>query len=394
MNKKIIAISVVIVLIVASVAVYFALSNKDKDEELNILAAVNLEGSGIYVKSGIDIDTMFDFSTPIPTPIKEGWGGKIIGTPGSTSIQHTQIMDIVKNQLHMEFTKYSVGDVLDPNKVYFDSGVTNAALALSNTLIAGGILWQPQYQKIISDSSGKYKALATTDMLFPEHPCCVLAGVHAYTSGHYDETVKLLAAYIKAVDWVNNALADESSTDYAKLLAVAKNIAGSSNFTDNELKAALRTVVYTYGNNSSDPLGELSDNIEDMIVNLTEAEAISATVQDSGFGSVGEFVDRFVDDQFLVDAMKVVYDGEPVPGESEKKADLTVAVISGDIHQIAIHMAKELGYFEDYGLNVSFSYGVNGSGVATSLRNGNSSFGLLGAPPLTTSVINGKLIEA
>ena len=394
MNKKIIAISVVIVLVVASVAVYFALNNRDKDEELNILAAVNQEGSGIYIKSDVDKNTMFDYSTPIPTPLKEGWGGKIIGTPGTRSIQHTQIMEIVKNQLNMDFIMYTVGMSLDSNKVYFDAGVSSASLALNNTLIAGGILWQPQYQKIISDSSGKFKGLATTDLLFPEHPCCVLAGVHAYTSTHYNETVKLLAAYIRAVNWVNDALANEAGDNYARLLAVAKNHAGSSNFTENELKEALRTVVYTYGNNSSNPMGDLGNNIEDMIENLTEANAIDLKVQDSGFDNVGEFVDRFIEDKFLIAAMKVVSGAEPVPGEVGDKASITVAVITGDIHQIAMRMADELGYFKEYGLNVSFSPAVNGSGVATSIQNGNSSFGLLGAPPLTISVINGKLIKA
>ena len=393
MNIKIIAIIVVAAVVVAGgAAAFFLLSpNGEKDREINILAAVNEEGSGLYIKSDVDLETMFDFSTPIPTALREGWGGKVFGTPGPTSIQHTQLMTIVKG-LDLKFTLYQAGGTISSDTVYFDSGVSNAALALANGHIDGGIIWQPQYEKIIADSSNKFKELALTNDLFPEHACCVLAGVHSYVSSHQDETVRLLVAYIQATRWVNDAMNDINGSDYQRLVTIAKNLAGP-NFSEEEIKQALATVTYTYGGSNSDPLSDLKGDIVTLVDNLTSIDSnLSKNFDKLGFSSKAAFADSLVDDEYLLRALDII-SGNSEMGSHGSLTDITVAVISGDIHQIAIHVAKELGYFEEYGLNVSFSLGVNGAGVATALQNGNASFGLLGAPPLTITVINSELIK-
>ena len=71
-----------------------------------------------------------------------------------------------------------------------------------------------------------------------------------------------------------------------------------------------------------------------------------------------------------------------------------MAVIAGDIHQIAVHVAKELGYYEEYNLTVNLSAATNGPGVAVAVQNGTAQFGVLGAPPATSTAINSKLIQA
>lgn len=397
MKTKIIAAIVIVIIVVAAVGVgaYF-LSQKDKDTEINVIAGVNLEGSGLYIKSNVDIDTMFDFSTSIPTPIASGWEGKVFGTPGTATIQHVQLLQLVKS-MGMNFSPYT-GSKSDPNTVYYVPMISNASLALGNPDIDGGSLWQPQYQKIVDDSSGKFKELALTNDLFPGHACCVVAGDHEYTSGHENETVQFLAAYIKGVNWVNAAISagaiDENNSDYKHLVSIAMDIAGP-NFTDTEIKEALSTVTYFYGDDSSTPLSNLGGQISNLSEQLVSLGATyGKTLTDSGFSSGSDFTDKFVDDSFLVKATQLVAEyPDGMPNVSNKE-NITVAVIAGDIHQIAVHVADRLGFFGEYGLNVTFALAVNGPGVATSLQNGTAPFGLLGAPPITITVISGELLKA
>ena len=389
LNSKIIAAIIIIILVVAAVGVGVFYLSKDKDKEINILAGVNTDGSGIYIKEDIDIDTMFDFSKEKPEPLRDGWVGKVFGTPGISTIQHVQLLQIVES-MDMKFAAYTVGgNNSAPDTVYFISGIANASLALGNDIIDGGSLWQPQYQKIIDDD--KFKALVLTNDLFPGHACCVIAGYHGYTSSHEDETVRLLAAYIMAVDWVNDALEAGEGDDYNELVRIAKNLAGP-NFNEAEIiEDAMETVIYTYGERNNTPLAYLSEQIPGLAEDMVSLGATQKTLADSGFNNGTEFANRFIDDSFIKKAFALLDSGEEYTGP---KADVRIAVIAGDIHQIAIHVAKELGFFELYGLNVSFSNATNGTGVATAIQNGDASFGLLGAPPITITVINGELVKA
>ncbi|MCL2032572.1 MAG: ABC transporter substrate-binding protein [Methanomassiliicoccaceae archaeon] len=384
MNTKIIAVIIIAVLVVAGVGVYFFL--QDKDKEINIIAGVNTEGSGIYIDKKYNVGDMFDASSQ---PIPSGWEGKVFGTPGISTIQHVQLLTIVEG-MGMSFAAYTVGgNNSAPNTVYFISNISNAGLALGNDVIDGGSLWQPQYQKIVDDGTTRFKELALTNDLFPGHACCVIAGFHGYTSTHENETVRFLAAYVKAVNWVNGALNNKTSEDYARLVSIAKDVAGP-NFTEDEIKEAMETVTYTYGENSGTPLAYLKNEIPSLAENLVELGATNKTLKNLGFENGDEFADKFIDESFLGKALQLLASGETFEGS----ASLKVAVIAGDIHQIAVHVAKELGFFEDYGLNVSFSPATNGPGVATAIQNGEASFGLLGAPPITITVINGELVKA
>ncbi|MDR2699079.1 MAG: ABC transporter substrate-binding protein [Candidatus Methanoplasma sp.] len=394
MNIKIIAAVIVVILVAAGVGAFVLLQEKDKDKEINILAEVNTDGSGIYIDSGIDENTMFDYSTTVPTPIKSGWEGKIFGTPGTATIQHVQLLSIVEG-MGMTFAAYTIsGGNSAPNTVYYTTGISNASLALGSDIINGGSLWQPQFQKIIDDKNQKrdFKKLALTNELFPGHVCCVIAGYHGYTSTHENETARFLAAYVKATDWVNSALSNKTGADYALLISIAKDATGST-FTEAEIKAALDTVVYDYGEHTiENSLVFLRSEIASLAENLVQlGQTPGKTLSTLGFNNGAEFAEKFVDNSFLMKAYQLLGSGGTYSGGI---ADLRVAVISGDIHQISVHVAKELGYFTEYGLNVTFSPATNGPGVATAIQNGDASFGLLGAPPLTTTVINGELVKA
>ena len=389
MNTKIIAIIVIVILAVAAVGAGLFILNNSKDNELNVLAGVNNEGSGLYIDKGIDVSTMFDSDW---NPIPSGWEGKVFGTPGTATIQHVQIIQIAES-MGMKYTLYD-GDTSAPNTIYLYPNISNASLAIGNNIIDGGSLWQPQYQKIVDDSSSRFKELALTNDLFPGHACCVIAGYHGYTSSHEDETARFLAAYVEAVEWVNTALHDgPGCDDYDTLISIAKNKVGP-NFTEKEIIESLATVTFYYGNNSSTPLSGLKGEIASLSEDLVSlGQTQGKTLSDSGFSNSGEFVERFVDDSFLSKALQLLADPNAKSNISDTTS-INVSVIAGDIHQIAIHIADELGFFEEWGIHVTFIPRTNGPEVATAIQNGDASFGLLGAPPLTIRVISGELLKA
>ena len=204
-----------------------------------------------------------------------------------------------------------------------------------------------------------------------------------------DVTVRFLAAYIESVDWVNNALQDKSSEDYAYLVDLAIQRTGITDRT--VIEASLDSVIYTYGydeelgDTQERPLASLESSIADLVQNLNLTNRLS----NQGFSSPYEFAQRYVNDGYLSQALS--YE-KSTSGYSMRT--VTVAVIAGDIHQIAVHLGDELGIFESYGINLNISSASNGAGVATSLQNGEADVGFVGAPPMTTTVVNGGLIPA
>ena len=392
MDKKLIMTAAIVVAFLLASAILVTFYNPTEDDkEINLVARVNTEGSGIYIDpthATADEYLSIDDDGKI-TYYADGWRGKVFGTPGSTSIQHMQLQSIVVNEIGLKFLPYDTG-ASGTDCVYYVNSVANAAAYASMPVLDGAIIWQPQYQAALDSDVRPAVKLLTTDEFDPGHTCCVIAAQHKYLQNNPALTVRFLAAYIKGVDWVNNALEDKSSAEYAQLIQIANKRTGGV-FDQEVLEAALDSVTYTYGltseeDTSTAPLMSLESAVEGLVNNFTSLGALKRTMSDLGFSSSHEFSQRFVNDGYLVQAM----DFTP-SASGYSKSNITVAVIAGDIHQIAVHVASELGYFDAYGLNVKFSSATNGAGVAEALQNGEADLGFLGAPPITTTVINGML---
>lgn len=402
MDKKILAIIIVAVVVVAGAATAIVVMNDNKDGATysdgayNIVSRVNTEGSGVYIKEslisgytdGVPYRTVDGKNVPyynvngstysVSSDNAAAWGGLIVGTPGTSSIQHIQMATLVSN-LGLNFKLYTSGTARSTDTVYYNSGITNASLAKSDSIDAG-ILWEPQHQLIITGSEG-FTQLALTNNLFPGHTCCVIAGNHKYVTSHSDATEAFLKGYAKAVDKINSIKADKTSDEYKSFIAFIREKVPALT-SDAQAEAALENITYLYADDASGSMDKLESDISALTGSLDDLGVLTKTVKDRG-----AFVDAFVDDSYMKNAISKDIG-------SSSKGNITVAVISGDIHQIAIHYAISEGYFSAYGLNVTLSNASNGSGIATALQNGEAQFGFLGAPPATITTINGGLITA
>ena len=384
-------IIVVLIELLAAGAI-IGLENRDSEEasteihkELSLIARVNTEGSGIYISSEYNADDFLTVSKSGEVKYNaDYWGGKVFGTPGASTIQHVQLMGIVEDELGLTFEKYNPSGSKSKDKVYFVDSVANYDAAINSAdILDGGILWEPQYHKILSSSL--YKGLVTTNVLFPGHTCCLIAGYQDYLNKNPDETARFLAAYIEAVNYINAAKADHSSEKYATLVEICmENIPG---LTEDVVKEALDGVTYTYSDKAeSSDLDALVGDIASLTENLTNLQAIKVQMSELGFDSYTEFAKAFIDNKYLSHALTYG------PWEGEEKRNIAVAAIEGDVHQIAIQVAISLGYFEDYGLNVGIRALKNGGAVALDLLSGQSDLAFMGAPPITSATVNGKKI--
>jgi len=360
-------------------------TNEVVKKDVTLISRVNTDGSGIYIKSNYSADDFIKVSEDGKvTYNKEMWGGKVFGTPGASTIQHVQLMDIVTNTLKLNFEKYSAETIKSNDTVYYVDNIQNYTHAINNReILDGGILWEPQYHYILS--SEYFNEMVTTNVLFPGHTCCLIAGYENYLENHSDETVRFLAAYIKAVDYVNEAKANPSGEQYKKLIEICKdNIPGLS---EEVIQEALNGVVYAYSDKEGTPeLDYLESDIASLARNLTELGGIKVKLNELGFKSFEELADAFIDESYLDKALKLN------SYTATSSSTINVAAIDGDIHQIAVQVAKSLGYFEQYGLEVNIRPLANGGAVAQDLLSGQSDLGFMGAPPITSATINGKKI--
>lgn len=412
LDKKIIAIAIVAVVIVAAAAVVLINGNSNKDEDqLSIIGRVNTDGSGIFVKEGVDASALVTVVTEKPTSgyylggngtwvvfNKEAWGGMVFGDPGAATIQHVQL-NTVADTMGLKFVQYTNGTSLSSDTLYYIPGVASYASFVStlNTTpaMSGAIFWEPQYSVALIDGCS---SVATTNQMFPGHTCCVIGADTSYISGHSEETVRFLAAYIASVEKMTMAIQEGSGAAYDEVISIAKNkVALPDNLTDAQkeeaIKDAFELVVYKYADstdkNVADPLADLKKDVASLAQELYAGGQIKNDYKALGFDSANALADKFVQSQYIKDAM-----GYERASSYDSKVNVKVAVIGGDIHQLAIHYGMATGIFESYGVNITLSSQTNGPAVYTAIHNGDCQFGFIGAPPMTINAMNAKEITA
>ena len=407
-DKKIVLTACIVVsfLLASSMLILFY-NNEGTDHQLRLIGRVNTEGSGIYLKQGESPGDYIEFDPVTEEPILDGdgnvqyksagWGGKIFGTPGTTSIQHMQLQTIVLTKLTgMKFKPYTEGEGLDSDTVYYIPSIINAAAFKASTTsipkLVGGIIWEPQFSSLLSSDYNCKKMMLTADFE-PGHACCVIGASHEYLINHSDVTVRFLAAYIQSVEAINQAKADHSSEAYANLINCAKTQTGISNNT--VIEESIENVTFTYADQSytagTAPLSELQMTVENLVNTYYSLGVLKNSMKDLGFSTTHRFSQVFVDDGYMYQAINF----GPPSGAGYSKSTISVAYIAGDIHtSLALGYGTELGIFSQYGIVIDMSPAGNGAGVATSLQNGEADFGFMGCPPILQTSINSKLVTA
>ena len=374
MNVKLWAGVAVIMVVLAGSGMYMS-SNTPNDGTMVVTAAVNTDGSGIFGSPDIKITSEGDGWT------QENLGGKTLATPGPTSIQHMMLQDLVENELGLNFVIASTGGVKNPDTVYWvQLGVGAMKGSFANGDIDGGILWEPNFSDTIGTLGprGAAVVVVTSHQLSPGHTCCVIAFNRDYAQSHGDDVIRFLTAYVEIVTWMQEAMKDKSSPEYAALVGYAEAFTNKSNAV---VEASFKEVVYKY------ELTTTKSDIIDMTKTYASTGLVNNTVQDLGFVNENAFADWLVNGTYLETA-KVrnasYYTNAP-------QMTITMAHLVEDIHQLALYVGSDdaLGTFSDYKITINRLVPFTaGGGVADALIRGDASVGFLGAPPVIQKTIN------
>ncbi len=383
-----IAVLAVVVIVVAAAAVYIVANDNDDDDSeavINAIARVNTDGSGIYIKSNYNPEDFYSIVDGKVVLNPDAWGGKVWGTPGISSIQHVQFMGLAE-EMGLKWLKYEADKKKEADAMYYVESISNydAAVNKSAEILDGGILWEPQYTMIASDA--KYQPLLLTNDLFPGHTCCVIVGATSYMEKNPEVTVAFLAAYVEAVKYINVALANPDGEEYKNLVSICMKY--TTGLTEEQIKSALANIVYKFSDdNKTGSLDDLIDDVADLESNLTSMKVITKPITDLGFDNSKQFAEALVNDSYLKDAVS----GNVTKADN---VNLKITAITGDVHQIGIRIADDLGYFAANGITITVNQVAKGGAVALDILYGHSDFALLGAPPMTSNVVNGDFIHA
>ncbi len=411
--KAMAAVVVIIIVVIAAVGVYLYQEEDDGpsngEDMYSIIGRVNTEGSGIFLNAGENaseylqivteelVGEEYVFQTDNRWIIfyPENWGGKVFTDPGTGSIQHVQLQQLVEEVMGLNFQLYRAGSTLSSDTVYYVPNVETYAayvLQVENNHTVGGFIWEAQYSIALQDGC---IPLALTNDLFPDHTCCIIGASNQYLSSHSDETVRFLAAYIETVERLQAAKANPTSEDYQTLLRVAIDRVSmpedmSVEYQEAVIRNALDVVTYIYCDDATaaDSLAQLKADIVELAVKFQELGNITTTFEQLGFDSAEDMAESFVKSEYMANAIAGDYSDDYII------ASISVAVITGDIHQLALHFGMELGIFADYGLDINIIYQSNGPNVYASLANGTVQFGFIGVPPMTSNSMNNGAIAA
>ena len=229
----------------------------------------------------------------------------------------------------------------------------------------------------------KYVDLGRTNEYFPDHTCCVIIANDQWVSENSQVAARFMGGYVDAMTFLNNALSNPGSDDYNSVVNVISDVLSSAKLTKAEIEKALSNINYLYADSTAGDLSALKTSIAQLVDQLDSVNAISPGKKPV---DPTAWANSFVNSTPLLD-------GIATPVGTYETANVEVACIAGDIHQIGVHLAQRLGYFGHYGINATFATATNGGGVVTALiQNGaTAKIGVVGAPPSTLNAINQDL---
>ncbi len=279
----------------------------------------------------------------------------------------------------------------DGNVVYY---VVEAPSSMKGVLAAdridGYIAWEPFVSDAVVDGVGT--VLKWSGDIVPNHPCCVVAVHNPFVgdSEGQELAARFLKAHMAATDWINEAMEDPDSADYALLIDIAVEFTERN---ESVVEESLQHMKFDY---------LMDDSFTNALVNFTEMYMALGLIEegklaDGGYSDVTDFIDEYVNESYL-EAGASVAESEAILNPD---SPIRLGFLKGDIHQLAQAVAKDadvLGdgksVFEEYGLNVVDAIGApfaNGGAVMDAFAGGYVDIGYLGSPPAILKHLNAEV---
>jgi len=233
--------------------------------DIRVIAQVNALGSALVVGPGIQAP--------------EDLRGKTVAVPGHAAIQFFLFL-IFAQQHSLDIADINVVDMPPPDmRVKLEAGE-----------IAGFLAWEPWPADAVSSGAGK--VMATSSEIWPDHLDCVVAVDGAFASAQPDTVRRFLQAHIAATRWIQEALAQPDSEQYAHLIDLG---AAFTQRPPAVVEAAFSNITFRSALDSG-----FNDSIRAYTEKLIEFGLIPPEkLTERGYSSVDDFVAQYVDPSFL-----------------------------------------------------------------------------------------------
>jgi ABC-type nitrate/sulfonate/bicarbonate transport system substrate-binding protein len=155
------------------------------------------------------------------------------------------------------------------------------------------VAWEPFVSEAVVEGTGTI--LVYSSQIWSEHICCVLTADQDFAKKHRSAVVGFMKSHLEAIDWINVAMADNTSADYQKLVEIAADFTQRSEETVIE---ALKNMEYS---------GELNNVFKDFFTAFVEKlidqnTILEATLQDRGYSDAADVTAKYIDDSFVIEA--------------------------------------------------------------------------------------------
>lgn len=260
--------------------------------------------------------------------------------------------------------------------------------AIQKGTVDGGVSWEPY----VSDSvvAGTGKVLLHSADYWPNHPCCVIAVDREWAADNPEVVMRFLKAHVEATEWIQQALAQPDSENYTKLMSIGAAFSFRSTDVVEEATKHMH-IGYNITEQSKSYLANYTQAYMDL--NLIPKNKIG----DMGYSSVEDFVDKYVNTEYL--------EGIGSVQPTNEMTVVDVGYLAGDLHQFARVVAEDStildgtpyegkSIFEKYGIDtrtpVEGGYAVGGD-VMTAFNMGQIKIGYLGSPPAILRHLNNNI---
>lgn len=256
--------------------------------------------------------------------------------------------------------------------------------AIKEGKIDAGVLWEPY--ATAAEMSGDAEIVAWSEDFWSGHPCCVIAVDNEFAQKNPDAVIAFLAAQIKALNWINEAM-DANSPNHQALIEITKGHTGLKN--DADIMASLEHMELTYEMNNNVANGErgFNDWLEYYVEEFINQDIIyEKDLKAQGCNSSKEFIDKVVNGEYLSDAKNL---SDDYAGLSTK-VTMRVGQLNGDLHQLALvvamsPLAGENGesMLDQLNINaVSTTKYAAGGNIMSAFIGGELDIAYVGSPPV------------
>ena len=221
--------------------------------------------------------------------------------------------------------------------------------------IDGFIAWEPYPGRAFSNG---HTLLVTSRDIWPHHPCCVVAVREQFYRDNPDVALAVLAAHVKATTFIQEH-PEEAIDIGVEFTGMPREVVAKS----------METIEFVYEPNYQ--------GIKDYVQALLDMNYVSP----DDVGDIDTFLESFINTDLIQDAVTFVC-------TKQINKPVRIGYLKADLHQLALFVAKEKGFFDEFGLQVELYVFSAGPEEMDAFGSQDIDMGYLGIAPASTKRLN------